>query len=487
MFCLQISQRKWGKALLSCLLAIALSWSLSGCRDRIQSTPEPSGIPPVARPGETISEVAPPAVLQELGQLLENYQPQVTIVSPAADAVIDDTTVRVQVQVQDLPTFKDPELGMGPHLHVILDNQPYRAVYDVDQPIVFTDLPPGTHTLRIFAARPWHESFKNEGAYAQTTFHLFTKTGENAPDPNRPLLTYSRPKGNYGAEPILLDFYLTNAPLRLIAQEESETPIADWRIRATVNGQSFLLDSWLPIYLEGFKRGRNWVQLELLDTEGNPIDNAFNNTARLITYEPNGQDTLSKLVRGELSAVQARSIVDPSYRISPEEVLEPEVPAAPEEVAPSIEPEAPAEPEVIPPSPEEIMPKAQEPEAIPESESPAPAAEETTTAPTTSEETVPQQSVQPPSSQLEDQPSTEQQGEERLPLPGEAPTLGEPSQEKPSQSKSSQEKERLMPEKPETLPEIVEGQPVPKPDRPSKTKKAPPTTKLEEKPEGNEQ
>jgi hypothetical protein len=39
----------------------------------------------------------------------------------------------------------------------------------------------------------------------------------------------------------------------------------------------------------------------------------FNNTVRLITYEPKGKDTLSKLVRGELTAAEARGIVDPNY------------------------------------------------------------------------------------------------------------------------------------------------------------------------------
>jgi hypothetical protein len=149
-----------------------------------------------------------------------------------------------------------PRSGLGPHLHVILDNQPYQAVYDLDKPLVFEDLPPGTHTLRVFRLPPWHESFKNEGAYAQTTFHIFTKTTDNNPDPALPLLTYSRPTGSYGAEPIMLDFYLTNAPLHLVAQESADDDIADWRIRVTANGQSFVLDRWQPVYLKGFKRGK---------------------------------------------------------------------------------------------------------------------------------------------------------------------------------------------------------------------------------------
>lgn len=261
-----------------------------------------------------LSEVAPPLVIQQLNQSLEAYQPQVAIASPGADEVLQDTTLNVRFQVQDLPLFQDPDLEMGPHLHVILDNQPYQAVYDINQPLVLEDLSPGTHTLRVFASRPWHESFKNEGAYAQTTFHVFTKTTDNNPDPLLPLLTYSRPKGSYGAEPILLDFYLTNAPLHLVAQESADDDIADWRIRVTVNGQSFVLDRWQPIYLKGFKPGKNWVRLEFLDEQGNPVKNVFNDTVRLINYESKGKDSLSKLVRGELSLESTRRIVDPNYK-----------------------------------------------------------------------------------------------------------------------------------------------------------------------------
>jgi len=115
--------------------------------------------------------------------------------------------VKVQ-QVQDLPIFKNQELDMGPHLHVILDNQPYIAVYDLNQPLEFPDLSlvPICESLCF---RPWHESFKMKALTPSYISHL-TKTQDN--NPSQPLLTYSRPKGSYGAEPILLDFYLTNAP-----------------------------------------------------------------------------------------------------------------------------------------------------------------------------------------------------------------------------------------------------------------------------------
>jgi hypothetical protein len=262
-----------------------------------------------------ISEASPPEVIQQLNPLLGKYQPQVSIVSPRQNEVLDDNTVSVKFNVKDLPLYKkDEKLGLGSHLHVFLDDQPYQAVYDVSQPVVLKDLAAGTHTLRAFASRPWHESFKNDGAYAQTTFHVFTKTPNNNPDPKLPLLTYSRPQATYGAEPILLDFYLTNAPLHLVAQEDDKDDVADWRVKVTVNGDSFTLDRWQPIYLKGFKPGKNWVQLEYVDEKGNPVQNVYNNTARVFNYEPNGQDTLSKIVRGEIPFNQAVSIVDPNYK-----------------------------------------------------------------------------------------------------------------------------------------------------------------------------
>lgn len=384
------------KALIASLITGVLVLSLVSCGElRTPASSDRAATETVSRnaspskPSGNISEVSPPEVIQTLRQALEIYQPQVAILSPQPDEVLQDNTVKVQLQVQELPIFKNAELDMGPHLHVILDNQPYIAVYDLNEPLVLPDLPPGTHTLRVFASRPWHESFKNEGAYAQTTFHIFTKNQDNNPDSAQPLLTYSRPKGSYGAEPILLDFYLTNAPLHLVAQENPDDDIADWRIRCTINGNSFVLERWQSIYLKGFKPGKNWVQLEFLDEQGNSVKNVFNNTVRLITYEPKGKDTLSKLVRGELSAESARGIVNPNYTAkiptvaptpeltpSPTPTPVPTLTPSPTPTLPeAIETPSPAStaPDVTPPEPEN-KPEPQ-PEATTGEETAAPAVE----------------------------------------------------------------------------------------------------------------
>ena len=284
------------------LLAIALSWSLFGC------------VKPVANlrngafetSSNNLSEVAPPQTIQQLKQSLNQYQPQVTIVSPKNDLTVEDTTVEVSLAIEDFPLFKSENFGLGSHLDLILDNEFYGDLYD-ERPIILKDLKPGTHTLRVLAQTPWHESYKNERAFAQTTFHVLTKTNENNPDPELPLLTYNQPDGVYSAEPILLDFYLKNVDTK------------DWLVKVTINDESFALDEWQPIYLKGFKEGNNLIELELLDLNGRSIDNTFNKTIRLITYNEAGfeNDTLAQLITGQIPAEEIIATAQQNYFIQP--------------------------------------------------------------------------------------------------------------------------------------------------------------------------
>ncbi|WP_295618791.1 hypothetical protein [Chamaesiphon sp. GL140_3_metabinner_50] len=296
----------------SCLV-LMLTIGISSCDNLPPTTkdvsiePQVSATPIVNRDGP-LAEVNTPASILQLAPSLDKYQPQVQIISPKPDEILADDRVTVKLKVSDLPLFKQPELGLGNHLHVILDKQTYQGVYDLSQPLVFKNLAAGTHTLRVFASRPWHESFKNQGAFDLVTFHVLTKTAENQPDLQQPLLTYSRPAGTYSAEPIMLDYYLTNIPDR-----DSEQSEANWRVRVTVNDQQFSLDRWAPIYLQGFKKGKNWVRLELVDDLGNPIPNVYNDTLAIFTYDPQNRDALAKLIGGELSPDLARTLVEPNY------------------------------------------------------------------------------------------------------------------------------------------------------------------------------
>ena len=311
------------KTIKFCLLFFLFS-CLVGCTqlnlDRSPVSDRSSKIIAYNNPDTKLAEVAPPRIIDELDSSLEAYLPEVEIIAPKAEQTFNRTDIKVQLKVENLPVFKDDTLQLGNHLNLVVDNEPLQPIYSTQEPVIIKNLSPGTHTIRVFAVRPWGESFKNEKAYAQTTFNVLTETNDNRPEPGVPLLTYNSPTGTYGAEPLLIDFYLTNAPLHAIAQNNSN--LRDWRIKATVNGTSFILEDWQPIYLTGLEPGENWVQLELIDETGNSIENVFNNTVRVFTYDLQQNDALAKLMSDRLTLAQARSIVDLDYYAKPVETAE---------------------------------------------------------------------------------------------------------------------------------------------------------------------
>ena len=73
----------------------------------------------------------------------------------------------------------------------------------------------------------------------------------------------------------MLDFFLVNTD---IAADGN-------KVRATINGQEFMLDDWVPYVMEGLPMGENTVKIELLDADGNLIEGPFNQTTRTFMLE----------------------------------------------------------------------------------------------------------------------------------------------------------------------------------------------------------
>jgi len=83
----------------------------------------------------------------------------------------------------------------------------------------------------------------------------------------------------------------------------------------SVNGDSFLVDRQTPLWLKGFKRGSNAVQLELLDGRGDPLNPPFNSLVREVVI---GGGNKPGWRRSTLSAAELASLSG-----------EPTIPAAP--------------------------------------------------------------------------------------------------------------------------------------------------------------
>lgn len=167
----------------------------------------------------------------------------------------------------------------GQHIHLILNNAPYTAHY---QPEFEKELEEGNYVALSFLSRSYHESLKHPSAYVLRQFRVGNADAQPI-DLNAQHLFYSRPKGEYEGEDtrrIMLDFYLVNTEL---------SPNGN-KVRATINGQEFMIDEWQPYGIEGLPMGENTFKLELLDANNNVIPGPFNTVTRTITLK-NGQAT----------------------------------------------------------------------------------------------------------------------------------------------------------------------------------------------------
>lgn len=219
------------------------------------------------------------------------------LASPLDAQVIEQDSIAPTFNVTGYPVYKDAERNKGQHLHIILDNEAYEADYTPDQlfsPDRFKNLKPGTHTLRAFPGREWHESIKQSdgAAFVLAEFHVKSKTPGVEINKKAPLLTYSRPKGEYrwkdDPRGLLIDFYLTNANLG----------INDYRVRYTLdNLKPEIMTHWEPKWLkwEDVIAGEHSLLLELLDKDGKPVPFKvgsldYNRTAR--TFKVLGEGDL---------------------------------------------------------------------------------------------------------------------------------------------------------------------------------------------------
>lgn len=160
----------------------------------------------------------------------------------------------------------------GQHIHLILNNEPYLARYSTE---FEEELADGHYVCLSFLSRSYHESIKNGKAFQLSQFVVGDADAEQA-DLTSAHMFYSRPKGAYvgaDAKQVLLDFFLVNCDL-------SET---GYKVKLTVNESAeFTLTRWAPYLIEGLPMGENWLELELIDENGNLVDGPFNSCRRSI-------------------------------------------------------------------------------------------------------------------------------------------------------------------------------------------------------------
>lgn len=254
------------------------------------SAPVASSSAPAAPDTSAPPAPKPPDVQLSLGQAAPDptEKPTVKLAAPAKGQVLaadkaGDFEVKLDVK-------KWPTAPGDAHVHVILDNNPYKPIYDTKAPIKLKDLPGGAslaeghHVLVAFASRATHESVKTAGAFAIVDFWV-GKKGTPAFDLTKPLLVYSRPKGEYKGEManhVIVDFQLQNVTLA-----ESKEHV---HIKVTGPGidgakEADAVKFGPPFYLDNLQSGSYTVRLELLGGDNKPLPGPWNATERVITID----------------------------------------------------------------------------------------------------------------------------------------------------------------------------------------------------------
>lgn len=283
---------------MACQPAMALAWALPGrVRPGTERTPP---LPPTP-PAGPLQEVAPPIPVQQLQEALDVHAPLLAIEHPRDGEMLPAGPWELTVRVRDWPVVDAGGLGLGAHVVVQIDDQPplrlaSRAAPTAAGPsaagagastneglqmtVQVPPLAPGSHRITAYAARPWGEAVKSPGAARQIRVNRVAANSASIPAPNSPQLLPVSPTELTVAEPVLLDWLLLDAPLQNLRDNDGS-----WRLRVTINGDSFLLDQNVPLWLKGWQRGSNSLQWDLVDGSGEPLNPPFNSLVQEVILE----------------------------------------------------------------------------------------------------------------------------------------------------------------------------------------------------------
>jgi hypothetical protein len=184
----------------------------------------------------------------------------------------DVKNYELKMQTSDNGTKMCNNSDKGQHIHFILDNAPYKALYEPTNDVTLPN-DGKEHYLVAFLSRSYHESIKSPGAAVVYHFKIDDKGAlKKLDDPKTPMIAYSRPKGDYMGKDtanVLLDFYVMNCNLSAdgyklkaeIANEDKNS-----------QQQTIIMDKWEPRFIQNLGTGKCKVTLTLVDKDGKPAD-----------------------------------------------------------------------------------------------------------------------------------------------------------------------------------------------------------------------
>ena len=200
----------------------------------------------------------------------------------------DVKNYELKMQTTDNGTKMCNNSDKGQHIHFIMDNGPYKALYEPKNEITLAN--GSEHYLMAFLSRSYHESVKTKGAAVVYHFKIDAKGNMVKMDaPKTPMIFYSRPKGDYIGKDtanVLLDFYIWNDSLSANGD----------KVKAQITNEgmpgrdtTITIDTWAPHFIQNLGTGKCKVILTLTDKDGKQVDGPLRSATRefnLMATEP---------------------------------------------------------------------------------------------------------------------------------------------------------------------------------------------------------
>lgn len=261
------------------LLALPAVMFMASCQENAtqnENSTDSTATQPVAHLG--VSDV--PTSPEFPGAKLEIAKVTATTTGDSAKVNFDFLVSNYELKNQTLDAANKQcnNSDKGQHIHFILDNNPYVALYEPKHEVTLAKNT--EHYLLAFLSRSYHESIKDKDAAVLYHFKIDENGKLQKLDaPNTPMVFYSRPKGSYlgkDTENILFDFYVWGATLG-----------ADYKVKADIHtgnmDTTMMVDNWKAMFLHHLQMGESTIKLTIVDKSGNKVEGPETEVSRSFT------------------------------------------------------------------------------------------------------------------------------------------------------------------------------------------------------------
>jgi hypothetical protein len=266
--------------------SVFTSWVFTACKSTATDT---------VASQDTLEKVPPHLQLEAVPVSPKFPDAKIAIATVQASLDADDSVkvdfnfsvkdYQLSIQTEDAEDKGCNNATKGQHIHFIMDNKPYTALYEPKHSVRVAKN--SDHYVLVFLSRSYHESIKEKKAAQLYHFKIDKKGNLSQLEPSKkPMLFYSRPKGEYvgkDMENVLLDYYVVNATIHPDSMKVKVNIVNQGK--KVKRDTSFTATSWEPLFVKNLRPGKATITISLLDRKDKKLNGIHTSVSREITLK----------------------------------------------------------------------------------------------------------------------------------------------------------------------------------------------------------